>query len=260
LRPFRDDAQRLGFINQSDPSQSFVLIMLVLLALNVFRGGNHIPPAKQIIAVLASFIIATTIHEFCHAFTALKLGDDTARQLGRLTFDPVAHFEPYGFFGMVMISLGFNFIGWGKPVPVQVHRLRGRTPAAKNRALGLVAVAGPVSNLLQAGIVAGVLRLLLHQNANLGQIPYYAEWFIYVNLLLAAFNMIPLPPLDGHKILTALLPGFWHPVLYSLNRFGFMIIFVLFFATSWLGLPSITNDMISPPLQLFSRAINFISG
>lgn len=234
--------------------------MLVLLALNVFRSRNTIPPAHQIVAVLASFVIATTIHEFCHALAALKLGDDTAQQLGRLTLDPIAHFEPFGFFGMVMISLGYSFIGWGKPVPVQVHRLRGTTPAAKNRSMGLVSLAGPVSNLAQAAVVAAAVRLAVHFGAHLGSAATYAGWFIYVNLLLAAFNMIPLPPLDGHKILTGLLPGFWHPVLYAMNRYGFMIIFLLFFATSWLGLPSITNEMISPPYNLFARAINFISG
>jgi Zn-dependent protease len=253
LRAFRDRQQRLGFINQGDPTQSFALIMLALLALNVFRDRNQIPPTRQIIAVLASFVIATTIHEFSHAFTALKLGDDTARQLGRLTFDPMAHFEPFGFFGMVMISLGYSFIGWGKPVPVLVHRLKGSTPAARNRSMGLVALAGPVSNLIQAGIAAILIRYAIHNNNDLHGAYPYIRWFFIVNVLLASFNMIPLPPLDGHKILTALLPGFWHPVLYSLNRYGFMIIFLLFFATSWLGLPSITNDMINPPQQLFTR-------
>jgi Zn-dependent protease len=227
--------------------------MLALLALNVFRDRNQIPPGRQIIAVLASFVIATTIHEFSHAFTALKLGDDTAKQVGRLTFDPMAHFEPFGFFGMVMISLGYSFIGWGKPVPVLVHKLKGSTPAARNRSMGLVALAGPVSNLIQAGLAAILIRYAIHHNNNLHGTYQYIRWFFIVNVLLASFNMIPLPPLDGHKILTALLPGFWHPVLYSLNRYGFMIIFLLFFATSWLGLPSITNEMINPPQQLFTR-------
>lgn len=258
MRRLLDKQRRLGFINQSDPTQGFLLIMLVLLALNVLRPGNHLPPTDQIVAVLASFIIATTIHEFAHALVALKLGDDTAKQLGRLTLDPMAHFEPFGFFGMVMISLGYNFIGWGKPVPVQVHRLRGRTPAAKNRSMGLVALAGPVSNLLQAAIAAAIQRGLLHNGADANGLVKYLGWFIYVNLLLAAFNMIPLPPLDGHKILTALLPSFWHPALYNLNRYGFMIIFLLFFATSWFGLPSITNDLIAPPYNLFARAIHLI--
>ena len=229
--------------------------MLALLALNVFRNRGQIPPARQVIAVLASFVIATTIHEFCHAFTALKLGDDTARQLGRLTLDPMAHFEPYGFFGMVMISLGYSFIGWGKPVPVLVHRLKGLTPAARNRSLGLVAVAGPISNLIQAGIAAALIRYANHSRNDLHGLYQYIGWFFSVNVLLASFNMIPLPPLDGHKILTALLPGFWHPVLYAMNRYGFMIIFILFFATSFLHLPSLTDEMINPPLNLFARIL-----
>ena len=227
--------------------------MLALLAFNVFRGGHTIPPAREVVAFLASFIIATTIHEFCHAFVALKLGDDTAKHLGRLTLNPMAHFEPYGFFGMVMISLGFSFIGWGKPVPVLTHRLKGSTPAARNRALGLVALAGPISNLVQAGIAAAIIRYARGANNDLHGAYQYVVWFFTVNVLLAAFNMIPLPPLDGHKILTGLLPGFWHPVLYAMNRYGFMIIFILFFATSWLRLPSLTEQMINPPFNLFVR-------
>ncbi len=255
MKPFREERQRLGFVNQSNPTQNFALIMLALLALNVFRDRGQIPPLKQVVAVLASFIIATTIHEFSHAFTAMKLGDDTARQLGRLTFDPMAHFEPYGFFGMVMISLGYPFIGWGKPVPVVVNRLRGSTPARRNRSLGLIALAGPVSNLIQAGVAAALIRYANHNHNDLHGLFPYVGWFFSVNILLASFNMIPLPPLDGHKILTALLPGFWHPILYAMNRYGFMIIFILFFATSWLGLPSLTNEMISPPHDLFTRIL-----
>ena len=136
-----------------------------------------------------------------------------------------------------------------------VHRLKGSTPAARNRSLGLVALAGPVSNLIQAGIAAALIRYANHTHNDLHGLYEYIGWFFSVNVLLASFNMIPLPPLDGHKILTALLPGFWHPVLYAMNRYGFMIIFVLFFATSWLGLPSLTNEMISPPHDLFTRIL-----
>src|SRR6478672_6231252 len=232
--------------------------MLALLALNVFRDRNQIPPGRQIIAVLASFVIATTIHEFSHAYTALKLGDDTAKQLGRLTFDPMAHFEPFGFFGMVMISLGYSFIGWGKPVPVLVHRLRGATPAARNRSLGLIALAGPVSNLIQAGIAAILIRYAIHNNNDLHGAYQYIRWFFIVNVLLASFNMIPLPPLDGHKILTALLPDFWHPVLYSLNRYGFIILLGLILISTEFNHPEVLNDLYAPPFQLFARGINFI--
>src|SRR5690606_3653202 len=75
-------------------------------------------PLEDILAILFAFVVATTIHEFMHAWTALKLGDTTARDQGRITLDPVSHFDPLGFFGMVMISIGYPFIGWGKPVPV----------------------------------------------------------------------------------------------------------------------------------------------
>lgn len=226
-----------------------------MLAFNFFQGGQTIPPAKQVITILICFIIATSIHEFMHAYTALRLGDDTAQGLGRITLNPGAHFEPFGFFGMVMISLGFSFIGWGKPVPVNPNRFNARGIDGRKRAMGLVALAGPVSNVVQASVAAAIIRVASHAGFDLGNVGYFLRYFLFVNVLLASFNMIPIPPLDGHKILVGILPNFWYPVLAPLERYGFAIIFVLFFATSWLGLPSITTEMISPIRTLLTRVL-----
>jgi Zn-dependent protease len=251
-RRFSD--RRLGFVQRGDPSSGFFLIMLLVLASSLF-SGRSLPPTRQIVAVLVSFIIATTIHEFMHAYTAWRLGDDTAKSLGRITLNPVAHFEPFGFFGMVMIALGRSFIGWGKPVPVNPNRFRGTGIIDRKRAMALVAFAGPVSNVVQAAAVALPLRYAREGGSIDPDLVYYMGWFFTVNILLASFNMIPIPPLDGHKILSGILPNFWYPVLAPLERYGFMILFLLFFATSWFNLPSLTDDMIRPVQDLLFRAL-----
>jgi Zn-dependent protease len=209
-------------------------------------GSFHLRPTDQIIAILVSFIIATAIHEFCHAFVAWKLGDDTARNLGRITLNPVEHFEPIGFIGMVLISLGFPVIGWGKPVPVNPSKLRryfGRRPQT---GMAIVALAGPVSNVIQAGLAVIPIQVAARTGHPLPhQLDFALSWFIFVNILLASFNMIPVPPLDGHKILTGILPAFWYPVLAPLERYGFMILILFLFIGGRAG-TSILGGMIDP--------------
>lgn len=193
-------------------------------------GSFHLRPTDQIIAILVSFIIATAIHEFCHAFVALKLGDDTAKNLGRVTLNPVEHFEPIGFIGMVLIALGFPVIGWGKPVPVNPAKLRRYFGSRPQTGMAIVALAGPVSNVIQAGLAVIPIQIAVRTGHPLPhQVSFALTWFIYVNVLLASFNMIPVPPLDGHKILTGILPAFWYPVLAPLERYGFMILILLLF-------------------------------
>ncbi|MGH2558529.1 MAG: site-2 protease family protein [Thermomicrobiales bacterium] len=251
MRPFD---RRLSFINRGDPNSGLYLILLFVLATQVL-GGRSLPEPRQIFAVLGSFIIATTIHEFMHAYTAWRLGDSTARDLGRITLNPLMHFEPFGFFGMVMISLGFSFIGWGKPVPVNPNRLGGIGILQRQRGMALVAAAGPISNVVQAAAVAIPLRIARNNGTDLGELGYYMEWFLWVNVLLASFNMIPIPPLDGHKILTGLLPNFWYPIMAPLERYGFIILFGLFFISGRIGGEGITTAMIFPVQDLLFRLL-----
>ena len=204
-----------------------------------------------IFAMFSSFIIATTIHEFMHAWTAKALGDDTAERLGRITLNPVMHFEPFGLIGMFLISIGFGFIGWGKPVPVNPSRLRVLR-GKQQLGLGIVAFAGPISNVVQAGIGAGVLRIAASTGSTLGGLDFYLRWFILVNILLASFNMIPIPPLDGHKILMAILPNFWYPVLAPLERYGFMILLLLLFIGGSAGY-SVIGGIINPVQSVLLR-------
>lgn len=244
--------RNMGIVQRNDPMSGFFIIMLLMLALQVF-GRRSIPEPRQILAILASFVVAVTIHEFMHAWTAFKLGDNTAERQGRITFNPMSHFEPFGFIGMVMISLGFNFIGWGKPVPVNPTRLRGG-PLHTHRAMAIVAFAGPLSNVAQAGAMTLFIKLLETTGTDIGNATYYLKTYIWVNILLASFNMIPLPPLDGYKILIGLLPRFWQPVLAPIERYGFMILFLLFFLGGQIG-SSLTGEMIWPVQRTLTRLL-----
>jgi Zn-dependent protease len=214
----------------------------------------QIRPVEDIVAILISFVIAITIHELMHAWTARKLGDNTARDLGRITLNPMMHFEPIGFIGMVLIALGFPFIGWGKPVPVVPGRFRGTWAKHRQQGMLLVAAAGPLSNVAQAILVAIPYQIAIRNNVDMGQIGDVVFWFIRINVLLAAFNMIPVPPLDGHKILMGLLPSFWVPILAPLERYGFMILIILLFVGGQLG-GSVIDGMIDPVENALYRVV-----
>ncbi|MCX7624126.1 MAG: site-2 protease family protein [Thermomicrobium sp.] len=201
---------------------------------------------ETILATLIAFVVAITIHEFAHAWTALKLGDDTAARLGRVTLNPLAHLDPIGSIGLLLIVfLGFG-IGWGRPVPVDPNRLRWG-----HRGMALTALAGPLSNVLLALLFALPYRLGFPAAPDtLGVV---VQRLVLVNLLLAAFNLIPIPPLDGLKILLGILPAFWYPVLAPLERYGVGILLVLILFGSLGG--SILSAMYSPVYRLLFRLV-----
>jgi Zn-dependent protease len=224
----------------------------------VFNLGGVTRSTEEIIAYLVAFVIATTIHECSHAVTAYWLGDPTAKEQGRITLNPIMHFDPFGFFGMVLISIGYNFIGWGKPCPVNPNRFKYTFGGRRQTGMAVVALAGPVSNLLQALIVAVAYRLLTASGGDLSSdARTFISAFLVVNILLASFNMIPIPPLDGHKILTGLLPNFWYPLLFSLERYGFMILFVLYFIGGSIG-GSLVGGLTDPVRNSLTHLVNNI--
>lgn len=243
------DRHKLHFVSRGSPNSGIYIVMMLLL-LGQLLSGHTLPPTKQIVTVLLCFVVAISIHEFMHAFVALKLGDTTAQRQGRVTLNPVSHFEPFGFMGMVLISLGYNFIGWGKPVPVNPSQLRVFPPAQRHRAMALVALAGPLTNVFLAALAAIFVRSEIVS----GDIYYVASWFFWVNVLLASFNAIPLPPLDGYKIMVGILPRFWTPVLAPLERYGFLVLFLIFFLGGRVG-SSLTSEMIDPVRNLLVRIL-----
>jgi Zn-dependent protease len=178
----------------------------------------------ELVARAVTLVIALTVHEFSHAWTADQLGDDTPRAHGRLTLNPLAHLDPIG--SLMMLIAGF---GWAKPVPVNPFALSRRTPAG----LMLVAAAGPLSNLVLAILAAIPFRAGWFNAASLSG--FAATWpmllaeFIFLNLILLFFNLLPIYPLDGEKVAEYFLPVQAREVLYRLRPFGFVIILGLVF-------------------------------
>jgi Zn-dependent protease len=175
--------------------------------------------ALMVVVLLFSIIV----HEVAHGYVALLNGDPTARMLGRITLNPVPHIDPVGSILlplMLLISQSSFLIGWAKPVPVNPLNYR-------NYRWGEFAVsaAGPVSNLVLAAIFSVVLRLGL-ENPGLIQLAYYG---VSINILLALFNLIPIPPLDGSHILALVLPRELARLYSYLQPVGFILILILMF-------------------------------
>jgi Zn-dependent protease len=197
-----------------------------------------------ILAAAAIVFIAFPIHEMAHAATAVALGDPTPRQQGRFTFNPVAHIDPFG--AILIFLTGF---GWAKPVMWNPRNIN------MDVRLGsiLVSLAGPVSNLVLAALLILSLNALpaldgIIPRSILGFYANFVQSFIYINVLLFVFNLIPIPPLDGSHILFALLPGNTFDLQMQLSRYGFLLLFlVIFFAPAIIVVPvqQITQAMFN---------------
>ncbi len=186
------------------------------------RAGNrvwevHLEIQRAVLDVLLLWIL-TAPHEFAHAWVATKLGDDTPRREGRVTLYPLAHVDWLGtaILPFVTSLLGAGFLGWGKPVRSDVSKLKGGL-----NGLALVAVAGPVSNVILAIILAAVAVLSIHVAPPLTG---FAVEGVRLSLYLAIFNLLPVPPLDGSKLLLAARVPM--VVYIELARFGFMLLIV----------------------------------
>jgi Zn-dependent protease len=190
---------------------------------------------RLILVVAVAVAIAIAVHEFSHALAATRLGDDTARLRGRLSLNPLVHLDPMG--TLFLFLVGF---GWGKPVPVNEARLR-----EGHRGMGKVALAGPVSGLMAAALMALVVRAT---GITLGGILLYA---ILLNIILSLFNLIPLPPLDGHKVAVGFLPRSLSLSFQGLERYGIMPLFLLIIADNFLGI-GILWGIIGPGVNFFT--------
>lgn len=181
---------------------------------------NNLSDGTTIVATLVAFVLAITIHEFSHAWTATMLGDQTAARQGRVTLNPLAHLDPLGSIGLLLVIFGGFGIGWGRPVPVVTSNLKWR-----GRGMTLVSLAGPLSNVLLAALF--VIPLRAGSVAGGATAETFLRQIVLVNILLASFNFIPVPPLDGFNMLSGLLPRFWDPLLAPLARYGVLILLAL---------------------------------
>ncbi len=184
----------------------------------------------KLVLVLFMLVLSLGVHEAAHAWAALKCGDTTARDMGRITLNPIPHIDPFMsilFPAMLYLMSGGQFVfGGARPVPVNFHRLRNPW-----RDMSLVALAGPVSNVLQAIFYAVLWRVAV-KYGNYGSDTILAQVLsttVHLNLVLAALNMIPVPPLDGSRVLAWILPPRFRDTYVQLERFGMLLVLLLFF-------------------------------
>ena len=211
---------------------------------------------QQFINVISTWIIpvliSVTMHEAAHGYAANLLGDNTAKKLGRVTLNPFKHIDRFGtvILPLLLILIKSPFIfGWAKPVPVMFHRLKNPL-----RDMVIVAIAGPLTNIALAIISASILSLM--QNLSLLDNLWLVRTlinFIFINIILAVFNMIPVPPLDGGRVAVGLLPKYFSYQLAKLERYGLFIIIGGLFLLPLLG------KQIGIPLEPIHWFIQYVA-
>jgi Zn-dependent protease len=206
-------------------------------------GLNISRMIQDLLLVAPGFMLAITIHELAHGYVAYKLGDPTAKNEGRLTFNPLSHLDPIGTLMLVLTRT----IGWAKPVPVDPRYFRN-----PRMDMLWVSLAGPAANLVAAAALALVLQVLFRGGfvQNPGQVAHFFLQPIIlilvrgveINVILAIFNLIPVPPLDGSKIVSALLPLRQAYEFEKLQPYGFFILIALVFT-------NVIGYVLDPPMK-----------
>ncbi len=188
---------------------------------------NDLSTIQRVVVWVLPVIFAITVHEVAHGWVAKKKGDNTAFMLGRLTLNPIKHIDLLGTIvipGLLLISGTGIIFGWAKPVPVDSRHFKN-----PKKDMALVAIAGPVSNLLMAIGWALLIRLAIIIESDFVTLPliYTGIAGISINLILALINLIPIPPLDGSRVLSAFLPSKWAWRYNQIERYGFIILMAL---------------------------------
>ena len=194
-------------------------------------------------------LITLTIHEFSHGYVAYLLGDDTAKRAGRLTLNPISHIDPVG-----LLMLFIVHIGWAKPVPVNPYNFKNQ-----KRDMAITAAAGPASNFVTAIILSIVYNLLKTTNPIMDSIVvqfffFMLQYAILINLALGIFNLIPIPPMDGSKILGGFLSDEAYYKYTAQERKGAQILMIIF-AISFVFKLNIIGAIIIPPLNFFLKLL-----
>jgi Zn-dependent protease len=196
-----------------------------------------LPDYTFIVIAFGIVLVSLTVHEAAHAWSADRLGDPTARLLGRVSLNPIVHIDPIGTILLPLVAAysGLPIIGWAKPVPVNLARLQhGR------RDFMIVAAAGPLSNIAQAVVFAVIVRLMAASGAEMGLLAGILVLAVRINLLLAIFNLLPIPPLDGGNVLGGLLPDGAAVAFDRIRPFGILILYGLM-------LTGVLSQLIVPP-------------
>jgi Zn-dependent protease len=198
---------------------------------------------------IIALVIAITVHEFAHAWTAHELGDPTSKHQGRLTLNPLAHLDPIGSL-MILVAR----FGWGKPVPVNPYMLRTDPTVG----MALVSVAGPLSNIITAFLFALPIRFGALSLVPVGMTGVMVDLLgsiIIINLVLAIFNMIPLAPLDGYKVALALLPADLAHRVRQVETYGPLILILLIFLPSLIPGFNLLGMVLGPPIDFLCSLV-----
>jgi Zn-dependent protease len=207
------------------------------------------------VAVLVSVIVPSVIlHEVAHGFVAKLFGDDTASRAGRLTLNPIAHVDPFGtvILPFILSLTGVGAFGYAKPVPVNPHKLRN----PRQHSL-YVSLAGPATNLALALVSALLLRTVFRADlhrvlfiSDLPLVPQLVLWLGFMNVVLAVFNLLPIPPLDGSALVERVLPRHWWPTWLKYRQYGFGILLILVFLV-----PGALDRVFDPALDQWLKLL-----
>ncbi|HEV8373191.1 MAG TPA: site-2 protease family protein [Actinomycetota bacterium] len=199
---------------------------------------------RVFVAFVIAVVLGITFHEFSHAAVATLQGDQTARSQGRLTLNPIAHLDPLGSIALILAG-----IGWGRPVPFNPMRLRSRRVGA-----ALVGLAGPAANFVLALAAAIGVRVLFSTGTGAFEVNFsliLLDMLVTLNVVLGVFNLLPIPPLDGSRLLSIFLPPSRQNIVYFLDRYG---IFLL------LGLLILAPNLLTPLFRSITRALYGLVG